>query len=138
MVAGRRQGCLLECWWFLSLDLSAAYTDLLTLWPCIELYTYYACIFPVCIPYFSKNTPPEKRNSGTPIIRLYVIKKSSGTIGKIYRMLWIVILLKLTFVSVLSTKINTSILKTFAKETNVFDEKAKNAISFGKHLWDWR
>lgn len=38
----------------------------------------------------------------------------------------------------MSTKINTSILKTFAKETNVFDENTKNSISFGKRLLDWR
>lgn len=134
----KEEGCLLECWWFLSVDLSAGYTDPLTLWWGVNPYTYCVCISPVGMPYFNTSPSPEEGNFSTPIVRPHMLKKSSSTTGKIYGMVWILILLKLTFASVISTKINTPILQTFARETNVFDEKTKTTIFFGKHLWDWR
>lgn len=82
--------------------------------------------------------PPKRRNFGTSRYPSPPLSRNSQAHGRNLRMLWILILLELTFASVMSTKINTSILKTFAKETNVFDEKTKNSISFGKHLLDWR
>lgn len=85
-----------------------------------------SCIFIMCA-FFCMYVilSLKRRNFGILIINFKHYKKFSDTMWKIYGMLQILILLKLTFVSVISTKTNTSVLKPFATETNVFDEKTK-------------
>lgn len=85
------------------------------------------CTF-FCMVYFSKNftlSPYTQKNFGIHIISLIHHQESVWHNGKICGMFWILILLKLTFAPTLSAKINSSILKVFAQETNVFDEKTK-------------
>lgn len=97
-----------------------------------------SCILIICASFFcilcytsAKITPlsPQMEKLRTlPVIHLLYYQEILRHNGENLWMLWILILLKLTFASVMSTKINTSILKTFAKETNVFDEKTKKTI----------
>lgn len=132
---------MLERWWFLSL----AWVRITQ--GCSLCDNPLSCLLIICASfsvrmlYFSKNHtpfPPKRETLALPVIHLLHYQETFRHNEKNLWMLWILILLKLTFASVMSTKINTSILKTFAKETNVFDVKTKNSVSFGKHLLDWR
>lgn len=85
-------------------------------WAAYLLYVHF------CSMYVILQSLPPTRNETLvlPLSGSSFIKKFSSTMGKIYAMLWILILLKLTFASVISTKTNTSILRMFAKEMNVW------------------
>lgn len=117
------------------------YTGMFTLRQSIEPSAYYMCIFFCTYAILQQKShpfPPKRETLALPVIHLLHYQEIFRHNEKNFWMTWILILLKLTFASVMSTKINTSILKTFAKETNVFDENTKNSISFGKRLLDWR
>lgn len=127
-----RRGHKVVCWnaGDFYLDLSAGYIV------CSLCDTPLSCILIMCA-FFCMYVilPPKRRNFGILIINFIHYKKFSDTMWKIYGMLQILILLTLTFVSVISKNINTSVLKQFATETNVFDEKTKTIFPLASICW---